>query len=75
MTKRWDEKNFRVFLFVLDPGSKIQDGRKSGSGINIPDPQDTYCPSGLQAEKREGYLAVCYVGLCTVVSVLCVLNL
>jgi hypothetical protein len=27
------------FVAVLDPGPEIRDGQKSGSGINIPDPQ------------------------------------
>jgi hypothetical protein len=27
------------FVAVLNPGSEIRDGQKSGSGINIPDPQ------------------------------------
>ncbi len=29
----------QILLLVLDPGSGIRDGKKSGSGINIPVPQ------------------------------------
>jgi hypothetical protein len=35
-----------LLLLFLDPGSGIRDGRKSGSGINIPDPQHCFAVPG-----------------------------
>ncbi len=37
-TKRWENRYIKIFfylpMFFWDPGSKIRDGKKSGSGIN-----------------------------------------